>query len=90
VPSLPYFSTGGFGVHCEITGMCSKRLCLHVEQRVSGAEEGGSQVMRNTENFFMLCFVFFTVGCRARGHITIALIKCDVAIEHQIPYKSKF
>jgi len=62
VPSLPYVSTGGFGVHCEITGMCSKQLCLHVEQRVSGAEEGGSQVMLNTENVFMLCFVSSQLG----------------------------
>jgi hypothetical protein len=62
VPSLPYVSTGGFGVHWEITRMCSKQLCLHVEQRVSGAEEGGSQVMRNTENFFMLCFISSQLG----------------------------
>jgi hypothetical protein len=29
---------------------------------MSGAEEGGRQVMRNTENFFMLCFVFSQLG----------------------------
>jgi len=35
--------------------MCSLLLCLHVDQPASGSEEGGSQVMQNTENFFMLC-----------------------------------
>jgi len=37
-------------------------LCLHVDQPVSGSEEGGSQVMRSTENFFMLCFVCSQLG----------------------------
>jgi hypothetical protein len=37
-------------------------LCLHMEQPVSGSEEGGSQVMRNTENFCMLCFVCSQLG----------------------------
>ncbi len=32
-------------------------LCLHIEQRASGSEEGGSQFMQNSENFIMLCFV---------------------------------
>jgi hypothetical protein len=37
-------------------------LCLHMEQPVSGSEEGGSQAMRNTENSFMLCFVCSQLG----------------------------
>ena len=57
---------------------------------MSGSEEGGSQVMQNTENFFMLCFVCVTVGCRAKEHITMTLIKCDVSMGHQMLYKSKF
>ena len=35
-------------------------LCLLVEHPVSGSEEGGSQVMRNTEN---LCYVLFFHSC---------------------------
>jgi hypothetical protein len=88
VPSLPYLGTVGFGVHFKITGMCSKLLYLHVEQPVSCSEEGGSQVVGSTENFFVLCF--FTVGCGARELITMVLIKCDVFVEHQIPYKCEF
>jgi hypothetical protein len=42
--------------------MCSLLLCLHVDQLASGSEEGGSQVMQNTENFFMLCFVCSQLG----------------------------
>ena len=37
-------------------------LCLHLEQPVSGSEEGGSQVTQNSENFFMLCFVCSQLG----------------------------
>ena len=58
VPSLPYLSTGGFGLYFKVTGMCSVLLCLHLEQPVSGSEEGGSQMMRYTEHFFRLCLFF--------------------------------
>jgi hypothetical protein len=34
-----------FVIYFKITGMCSVLLCLHVEQPVSGFEEGDSQVM---------------------------------------------
>jgi hypothetical protein len=37
-------------------------LCLHVDQPASGSEEGGSQLLQNTKNFFMLCFVFSQLG----------------------------
>jgi len=37
--------------------MCSVLLSLHVDEPVSGSEGGGSQLMQNIENFFMLCFV---------------------------------
>ena len=57
-----YFTTGGFGLYFKITGMCSMLLCLHLEQPMSGSEDGDSQVMRNTENFFMLCFVCLQLG----------------------------
>jgi hypothetical protein len=46
----------------KIIGMCSVLLCLHVDQPASGSEEGGSQLMQNTENFFMLCFVCSQLG----------------------------
>jgi hypothetical protein len=65
VPSLPYFGTGAFGIYFKITGMCSVLLCLHVERHASGSEEGGSQLMRNTENICMLCFVCSQLGA---GH----------------------
>jgi len=34
-----------FVIYFEITVMCSVLLCLHVDQPVSGFEEGGSRVM---------------------------------------------
>jgi len=38
-------------------------LCLHVDQPLSGSEGGGgSQLMQNTENFFMLCLVCSQLG----------------------------
>ena len=37
-------------------------LCLHVEQRASGSEEGGSHLMQNTEYICMLCFVCSQLG----------------------------
>jgi hypothetical protein len=46
----------------KTTGMCWMLLCLHVEYPVSDSEEGGSQVMWNTENSFMLCFVCSQLG----------------------------
>jgi len=55
VPSLQYIGTGGFAVYCKITGMCSVLLCLYMQQPLAGSEEGYSQVMQNTENFFMFC-----------------------------------
>ena len=67
---MPSF-TGGFRVYMNITGMCSVLLCLHVEQPVSGSEQGGSHLMQNFQNFFMLCCVVFTVGCRARENSTV-------------------
>ena len=33
-------------------------FCLHVEEPASGPEEGGSQLMHNTENFFNLFCLF--------------------------------
>jgi len=38
------------------------RLCLHVEQPASGSEEGDSQLMRNSEHFFMLFCVCWQLG----------------------------
>ena len=35
------------------------------DEPVSGSEGGGSQLMQNTENFFMLCFVCSQLGA---GH----------------------
>jgi hypothetical protein len=58
----------GFGLYFKITGVCSVLLCLRLEQPLSGSEEGGSQVMQNTENFV---FCLSTVGCRAREHIAM-------------------
>ena len=37
-------------------------LCLHVEQRALGSEEGGSHLMQNTEYICMLCFVCSQLG----------------------------
>ena len=37
-------------------------LCLHVDEPVSGSEEGISQLMQNIEKFFMLCFVCSQLG----------------------------
>jgi len=51
-----------FVVYFKIMGMCSVLLCLHVDEPVSGCEGGGSQLMQNTENFFMLCFVCSQFG----------------------------
>jgi hypothetical protein len=45
--------------------MCSVLLCLHVEQPVSGFEEGDSQVMWNTEN--LCCFLFVHSGVQRKG-----------------------
>jgi hypothetical protein len=89
VPSLSNCSTGGLDLYFKITGMCSMLLCLHVEQPVSGSEEEGSQVMQNTESFFILCFVLLQFGA-AREHIAITWIKYDVSLEHQMLFKSKF
>ena len=40
-------------------------VCLHVVQPASGYEEGGSQLMQNTDNICMLCFVCSQLGA---GH----------------------
>ena len=64
-------------------------LCLHVEESVSGFEEGGSLFMQNTENICMLCFVCSQLGYRANEHITTTWIRCDVSVGHQVLYKSK-
>ena len=45
-----------FVIYFKIIGMSSVLLCLHVDEPVSGSEGGGSQLMQNIENFFMLCF----------------------------------
>ena len=39
-------------------------LCLHVEEPVSGFEEGGSLFMQKSENFIVFCL--FTVEWRTR------------------------
>jgi hypothetical protein len=53
-----------FEIYLEFTGMCLVLSCLHLEEPALGSEEGGSQLMHNTENFFILFFVcFFTVWC---------------------------
>jgi hypothetical protein len=54
-----------FGIYFKTTGMCSVLLCLHVVQPASGYEGGGSQLMKNTENICMLCFVCSQLGA---GH----------------------
>jgi hypothetical protein len=64
--------------------MCSVLLCLHVEQPASGSEEGGSQLMQNTD--FCMLYGLFTVGCRAREHISMSWIMCDVSLELQVSY----
>ena len=51
-----------FVIYFKIIGMCSVLLCLHVDEPVSGSEEGGSQLMQNTENFFILCVVCSQLG----------------------------
>jgi len=51
-----------FEIYFKIIGMCSLLLCFHVDEPVSGSEEGGSQLMQNSENFFMLCFVCSQLG----------------------------
>ena len=51
-----------FVIYFKIIGMCSVLLCLHVDEPVSGSEEGGSQLMQNTENFFVLCVVCSQLG----------------------------
>jgi len=43
-------------------------LCLHLEQPVSGSEDRGSQVMRNTENFFSVVFVHSWVQGKGTRH----------------------
>jgi len=45
--------------------MCSLLLCHKVEQPVSGSEEGGSQVMQNTEN--LCCVLFFHSWVQGKG-----------------------
>jgi hypothetical protein len=52
-----------YGAKVKITVMCLVLFCLHVEEPVFGSEEGGSQLMHNTENFFILFVCLFTVGC---------------------------
>jgi hypothetical protein len=49
----------------KFTGMCLVLFCLHLDEPALGSEMGGSQLMHNTENIFIL-FLFvclFTVGC---------------------------
>jgi hypothetical protein len=58
-----------FVIYFKIIGMCSVLLCLHVNEPVSGSEGGGSQLMQNTENFFMLCFVCSQLGA-GQGNIS--------------------
>jgi hypothetical protein len=56
-----------FVIYLKITGICSVLLCLHVDQPASGSEEEGSQLMQNTDNFNMLCFVCSQLGA-GRGN----------------------
>jgi len=51
-----------FVIYFKIIVMCSVLFCLHVDEPVSGSEGGGSQLMQNTENFVMLCFVCSQLG----------------------------
>jgi hypothetical protein len=77
-----------FVIYFEITGMCSVLLCLHVDEPVSGYDEGGSQVMGILKIYVVVCL--FTVGCTAREHSTVTWIECDVSVGHQTLYESKF
>ena len=40
--------------------------------------------------FIYVVFCLFTVGCRAREHITMTWIKFDISVGHPVLYKSKF
>jgi hypothetical protein len=61
---LHYRTSGllAFVIYFKIARICSVLFCLHVDQPASGSEEGGSQLMQNTEDFFMLCFVCSQLG----------------------------
>jgi len=52
----------------------------------------GRQSVRDLKNWKFICvgFCLFTVGCRAREHVTMTWINCDVSVRHQMLYKSKF
>ena len=86
-PPLPYCSTGGFGLYFKITGGCSMLLCLCLEQPVSGLEEGGSQVMWNTENVFISCFVCSQLGA-GQGN-TSPWLRANVISPGGIRYPTK-
>ena len=85
---MPSF-TGGFRVYMNITGMCSVLLCLHVEQPVSGSEQGGSQLMQNFQNFLMLCCVYSWVQGKGKQHCDLNQMRCFLGTSdgHQVLYK---
>ena len=91
MPSIPYFSTGGFGLYFKIIRDVVSAVMPPSGAAVSYSEEGGSQVMRNTESFFMLCFVFSQLAA-GQGNTSIAMtwIKCDFSMGHQMLYKVSF
>jgi hypothetical protein len=62
VPSLPYFGTGGLCNSFQNYRNVFNAAVPPSGTACVGSEEGGSQVMRSTENFFMLCFVCSQLG----------------------------
>ena len=74
--------------------MCSVLLCLHLQQPVSGSEEGGIQVMRYTDNFFMLCFVCLQLvaeqGNTSPWLGSIAMSPWVIRCCTKVSFKSKF
>jgi hypothetical protein len=61
-------------------------LCHHLEQPVSGSEEGGSLAFWKTENFFMLCFVYSWVQGKGTRHHDLDQMR--VSMGHQTLFKS--
>jgi hypothetical protein len=51
-----------FRIDFKIIGLYSVLLYLHVDEPASGSGEGGSQLMQNIENFFMLFFFCSQLG----------------------------
>jgi hypothetical protein len=92
VPSLPHDGIGAFGIHLQITGMCSVLLCLHAEQSVSGFEKEAVSSCKILK-ISVCCVLFVHSWMQDREHITTTysvwcLCAASVALQ-KVSFKNK-